>query len=112
MKDGDPAPVCQIVWSWGYVHCVPARPSAFLTLWGTMLLQFIFSVNVDLGTTVKLTLQGLFGTFLAYATLLEKGPTWPTWSRFRCFSSCIFNGFQASKGLLKVFSGSITVLNG
>ena len=52
-----------------------ARPSAFLNLWGTMLLQFIFSVYVDLGSSVKFTLQGLIGTFLAYLSL---GP----------FSSC------------------------
>ena len=43
-----------------------ARPSAFLNLWGTMLLQFIFSVYVDLGSSVRFTLQGLFGTSLAY----------------------------------------------
>lgn len=46
-----------------------ARPSAFLNLWGTMLLQFIFSVYVDLGSSVKFTLQGLIGTFLAYLSL-------------------------------------------
>jgi hypothetical protein len=46
-----------------------ARPSAFLNLWGTMLLQFIFSVYVDLGSSVKFTLQGLVGTILAYLKL-------------------------------------------
>ncbi|CAE7352590.1 unnamed protein product [Symbiodinium natans] len=35
-----------------------------------MLLQFVFSVYVDLGMTTKFTLQGLFGTCLAYVNVM------------------------------------------
>lgn len=63
-------PLCKISWNWGGPHCIPAQPSAFLNLWGTMLLQFIFSVYVDLGSSVKFTLQGLVGTILAYLNVM------------------------------------------
>ena len=35
-----------------------------------MLLQFVFSVYVDLGMTTKFTLQGLFGSCLAYVNVM------------------------------------------
>ncbi|CAK9018965.1 Hypothetical protein SCF082_LOCUS14314 [Durusdinium trenchii] len=69
-EEGPTAGVCKIMWNWSGVHCAPARPSAFLNLWGTMLLQFIFSVYVDLGSSVRFTLQGLFGTSLAYLNVM------------------------------------------
>jgi hypothetical protein len=34
-------------------------------LWGTMLLQFIFSMSVDFGTSMRLTMTGFMGTVLA-----------------------------------------------
>ncbi|CAE7902222.1 unnamed protein product, partial [Symbiodinium necroappetens] len=64
--------VCRVEWSlWRFTtECVPSKPSAFLNLWGTMLLQFVFSVYVDLGMTTKFTLQGLFGSCLAYVNVM------------------------------------------
>ncbi|CAJ1401023.1 unnamed protein product [Effrenium voratum] len=75
IEQARPEAVCRVSWSFTGLHCAPAKPSAFLNLWGTMLLQFIFSVSVDLGSTVQLTLQGFAGTFLAWlnAMFLNRG---------------------------------------
>ena len=56
-------------WFWRIGGC-EAEKSGYLSLWGTMLLQFIFSVYVDLGTTVRLTVQGSMGTMLAFTNML------------------------------------------
>lgn len=43
--------------------------SGHLSLWGTLMLQFLFSIHADRGSTVRLTMQGTLGTALAWANM-------------------------------------------
>eukprot|EP00931_Biecheleriopsis_adriatica_P048311 TRINITY_DN27914_c0_g1_i1.p1 TRINITY_DN27914_c0_g1~~TRINITY_DN27914_c0_g1_i1.p1 ORF type:complete len:979 (-),score=138.16 TRINITY_DN27914_c0_g1_i1:17-2953(-) len=45
--------------------CVPTKPSAYLSMWGTLMLQFVFSMSTTLGETAKRTLLGIFGMMIA-----------------------------------------------
>jgi len=76
-----------IIWPWGNIWVDEATDKAkhwplaatYVNYWSSMVLQVLFSVHANLGTTVKLTCQGVLGTLISCGNMVFLNDVLGSW---------------------------------
>jgi len=102
-----------IIWPWGKIWVEEATKAqnrqhgenrwplaaTYVNYWSSMVLQVLFSVHANLGTTVKLTCQGVLGTLIAFGNMVFLNGVMGFWLGGGAFEEHIYVKTQTGKSV-------------